>query len=213
MSDQPAPSPDDLTDATDPPSGKPGVNPLVIACGGCLVIVVLLAAFVGLWGYSFVTSMGDRALSKERFQEITGVELSEDYEGRIQVSVLGFQAAAVVPGGDDQTASFAIVASRADPSGETPSEFRVQLRQGFQSGFQYGSKLVIDTRNKVELTVRGQPVTFEDQLGTDDHGQRIRQIVGTIPAPDGTHDVQYIFRGQESKFDPDKVQAFIDTIP
>jgi hypothetical protein len=190
--------------------------------GGCLIMFLMCGGGFGFVGYKIKKGLSTDQVQVETVaKSMVTCEIPEGYKGVLSMDFLGFmQMVQIGPESmnlaeaDPQAAKpqdMPLIISLMTFSKDLDAQTRQQLQQSQGSNGQNQQQLTVESSQEIELEVGDEDRIFQEVIGTQQDGSRIKQVNGTLPGVDGQV-VIVSFMGSEETFDEDAMKAFLKSI-
>ena len=199
------------------PAGGGGFLKFCLICG--CILLAIAAAGGGFVAYQFsqmLTIDPPKVVSKVEGEILPGSTVPSGYVGLMAMKIpfTPMQFAVITKDGMQQagnnTPLTIMVCSM--PAGANQQQMQQQMQQSMQQQGQGGGQMQVEAENQKVLKVRGQDVTFTEQVGVN-QGVKVRQMMAVVPKSAGSSDqVLLMFMGKDDVFDQAAVDAFLSSI-
>ncbi len=189
--------------------------------GGCLLMFIMCGGGFGFVFYKLKQGMStDRVKVEAVAQTMVKCEIPPGYKGILSMDLFGvMQMAQIGPESmtldkaDPQAAKpqdMPLLISLLTFSSDLDAQTRQQLQQS-QGNQSQQQQLTVESSQEIELEVGGEDRIFQEVIGKQKDGTRIKQVSGTLPGVDGQV-VIVSFMGSAETFDDDAMEAFLKSV-
>lgn len=175
--------------------------------GVCCLIAIVVALVLPRMFENFAEGIDNPAEAAEVAKSIVDYELPSDYNEQGAMNFLGFRMA-FITGPSEQT-MIMLAEFPASLAGDEE-----QMQQQMQDAFtnRTGAQNVsLEFVGSEEVTINGAAATLGTYEGTDDQGNRVRQILGVFEAKSGSPGMLMIF-GDLDNWDEGGISRFLDSL-
>lgn len=203
-------------------SGGSGFLKFCLICG-CLLFLILAAVggFLAYQASQMFTMDPVKVVAKVEGDILPGSKVPPGYEGMMGMKVPGvMEMAIVIPQGMRQQTQQnnlpLMIMICTIPPGQSPEQMQLQMQQAMKQqggGGGGNTQLQVEAQQQLTVKVRGQDVTVNEQVGADQNGVKMKQLVMIVPrSANSTDQVLLMFMGKADVFDQAAVDAFINSI-
>ena len=176
--------------------------------GVCCLIAVVAALVLPRMFENFAESVDDPAQAAAVAEEIVDYDLPSGYEEQGAMNLFGFRMA-FINGPDER--SMIMLAEFPESLASNEEQMQQQMRDAFANQTGTGQNMNLEFVGSEEVTINGEDASLGTYEGTDDQGNRIRQIIGVFETKSGNPGMVMIF-GLENDWDEDGISRFLDSM-
>jgi hypothetical protein len=175
--------------------------------GICCLIGIVAAVVLPRMFANFADSIDDPAQAAEVARSIIDYDLPSGYEEQGAMNILGFRMA-FISARDEQ--SMIMLAEFPSALAQDEAQMQQQMRDAFanQSGSQNVSLELVSSE---DVTINGADATLATYEGSDNEGNRIRQIIGVFEAKSGNPGMLMII-GSQNNWDEGGISRFLNSL-
>jgi hypothetical protein len=175
--------------------------------GICCLIAIVAAVVLPRMFANFAEGVDDPAAAAEVAESIVDYDLPSGYEEQGAMNLFGFRMAFI--SAQDENSMIMLAEFPAALAGEEE-----QMQQQMQDAFanQSGSQNVsLEFVGSEDVTINGADATLATYEGTDDQGNRLRQIIGVFQTKNGNPGMLMIF-GIRTNWDEGGISRFLNSL-
>jgi hypothetical protein len=175
--------------------------------GLCCLIGVIAVLVLPRLASNFAEGVDDPVAAAEVANSIVDYELPAGYEEQGSMNLFGFRMAFIT--GRNEQSVIMLAEFPAALAGDE-EQMQEQMQEAFanQSG---GQNVNLEFVGNEEITINGADATLATYEGSDDEGNRMRQIIGVFETKDGSPGMLMIV-GDQDGWDEDGISRFIDSL-
>lgn len=175
--------------------------------GICCLIAIVAALVLPRMFENFAEGANDPAAAAEVAETIVDYDLPSGYEEQGAMNLFGFRMAFI--SGQDENSMIMLAEFPAALAGDEE-----QMQQQMQDAFvnQTGSQNVsLEFVGSEDVTINGTDATLATYEGSDDQGNRLRQIIGVFQTKNGNPGMLMIF-GSQTNWDEGGISRFLNSL-
>ncbi|VAW38728.1 hypothetical protein MNBD_CHLOROFLEXI01-3145 [hydrothermal vent metagenome] len=175
--------------------------------GVCCLIGIAAVLILPRMASNFAESIDDPVAAAEVANSIVDYDLPSGYEEQGAVNLFGFRMAFIT--GRNEQSVIMLAEFPATLAGDE-EQMQQQMQEAFanQSG---GQNVNLEFVGNEQITINGADATLATYEGSDNEGNRLRQIIGVFETKDGSPGMLMIVGGQDG-WDEDGISRFIDSL-